>query len=294
MSIVKTNRVILTLYARRQRLKANGVLIVYRIIILTVISMFVLVLCAAIGFCILPFGGEIIGLLIALIYLIVVYFLGDKILLSLICAKVLPEENQYVSIVMNLTCRFGMSNVHVYTSKKYADGLYFIETLNHSSSIVIGYNLLKQLPEEELKNLIFGGLVLKGDGIIRYKCILSCLFVFFEWPRVLNDVIVIKKFKWMVNIINFYLYPFHLLKWLLSGKELAEKLINNTDNSKTTRIIQSTLFKVKNVNYQRNNVLINGVLEQMAIIHNGRKSLWDNLSGLHGDILDHFISDNSV
>lgn len=73
---------------------------------------------AAVSFLVLPFKGEVLGLSIALVYLILIYVLLDKWVLLFLMGREAKRGDANLDALNNLSYSFGLRNLKLYYSRK--------------------------------------------------------------------------------------------------------------------------------------------------------------------------------
>lgn len=173
---------------------------------------------ASVCFVVMPQNGDYWGVAIAQVWTLMVFFLGDRALLSSLKAKRLGESSELVQKVANLRAlkRFER-RFEVFSSREFSDNIVFLDSYLRAPAIVIGHNVATRMRDEDLERLLNIALSKLDGGKWRYACasaqLLSILtvpmilFSFFRKTQLAVDFIgspcnVITKIMWRIGGIK--------------------------------------------------------------------------------------------
>lgn len=103
--------------------------------------------------------GVIIGLGIFLFTLLILMKFGDKIVLILLKARYITDDDEFVNHVKNLSFHLKISKVKVYTTSHFSNNIYYTDASYGSPSIIIGKSVKEKLTKNELVSLINASLI---------------------------------------------------------------------------------------------------------------------------------------
>lgn len=159
------------------------------------------------------------GMALATIILIILMNWGDKVVLVLLKARYIGDDENLVNHVKNLCCHLKVGNVKIYWSNVFVNNIYYTDSRFGAPSIIIGKNLYKELSRNELVSLLNASLMKIKNKEAQTKTLSSILFALLYSP-VLTVVYLCRKTR-MKSVTQVFLYPVLYLKSFCYEKEDA-------------------------------------------------------------------------
>ena len=184
------------------------------------------------------------------LFLLLIYFWGDRIILAMIKAHKLSrmpveDHESYRSEVENIACLMGLIRVEIYRAKGLPLDIYVLKGIGNSSCIILGGDTFGDLSQKEINALIYFSILKIKKLNLRF--IQGCNFLFF----IINlPIIFIKKFKlfkFIGLIMNFFLLPLRAFKGFVfkEDERLLEEVINKLQMRDKSNAIKTTRFKLR-------------------------------------------------
>ena len=150
------------------------------------------------------------GVLGASIFLLGALIIGDKILLFMIKARSVSQENKIISLIDNCVCCFNLKPIEVYQSDNISQDILFLDSFFFKSSLVISSDYLLNLKEDTIGDLISQGMlkVKKENQRVKIIGIICCLFLYipiFICERIFG-------FSKLKLFLRFTLFPIYILE----------------------------------------------------------------------------------
>lgn len=238
---------------------------------------------AGLGFILLPGAGEFWGILIALLLSLFVFTLGDKIILGVSNAKTTIRDEFVISMVNNYSCRLGVGNIGIYSSIKFPNNIYFVETVFSRPSLMIGDNVTKYLTKEEVRALIFSSLlrIKKGDAL--YRTVTSLFLVPFLAPVFFSYMLKKIRIKISTSYIGFLTLPMKMInnKLLKNPREIMNFDKEVTSQLNESSNLASAIFKISAVNLAHEGVFSASIVESLSIADNKSIGIISNIEDLN-------------
>jgi len=107
------------------------------------------------GMFIWPFQGELLGLAVGAVCLLLAIISSDKLMIFFTNPRRLGEKEQMMDFVKNLSFRLGLDKVGIYSTSRFPNNIYVLDNVFSRPKIIIGEGLIKMLSYEELQALVY-------------------------------------------------------------------------------------------------------------------------------------------
>ena len=203
------------------------------------------------------------------IFLLIVYFWGDRIVLVLIKARKLSQtqiegHESYKNEVDNAACLMGLVGVEVYRAKNLPSDIYVLKGPGNVSCIILGGgNELERLSEKEIHALIYFSILKIKRLNLRFIQICNFLFFMINLP-----VMLAKNFKLLKSvglIMDFFLLPLRTFKQFAfkEDRQCLQDFIKRLEMDERVNVVQTALFKLEHLSCkysgERNEILLAGL-----------------------------------
>lgn len=167
-------------------------------------------------FVVLPQNGDYWGVALAQLWTLLVFVLGDRVILSSLKAKRLGETNILVQKVSNLRAlRRFERRFEVFGSRELSDNILLVDSYFRAPALVVGSEVIARMREDDLNQLLAIAISKLEQGRWRYASISAQLLSIFSAPILLMTILrVPKSFLTLVNA------PYEVmtaLVWKLGG-----------------------------------------------------------------------------
>ena len=214
--------------------------------------------------------------LLLCIFLLLVYFWGDWIILVVIKARKLSQtqiegHELYKNEVENVACLMGLVGVEVYRAKNLPLNIYVLKGSGNSSCLILGGTGedFEQLSQKEINALIYFSILKIKKLNLRF--IQVCNFFFFIINLPIMFVKNFKILKFMGLSMDFFLLPLKTFKQFAFREDMQhlEGFIKKLEMGDRGNYVQATLFKLKHLSSNRSEGMERLLLVDLAMVKRG-------------------------
>lgn len=200
-------------------------------------------------------------------------FWGEKIVLAVLRARYMTDDEHLLNQVKNLCCHLKISGVKLYWSNTFVNNVYYTSSPFGSPSLVIGKNVYKVLRRNELISLINASLIRTKSKEASKRTLASLVFVILYSP-----VLILSSFFYNTRFNFFassFMYPAFFLKQMIyeNSNELTsfDCEVSNLDGLKKDYI--SALYKVAGMKEIREFSVASLMVSELVHIQNDKSDV---------------------
>ncbi len=253
-----------------------------KILILLILFSVTIIISGCIGLMVFPDPGETYGFICGGLLLLTLLILADKIILGSMHAKSVNVPHLVKEQVSNHACRFGLGKIHVYSSQRFSNNIYFANSILGKPSIIIGDNLYRQLKKDELEVLIVAALWYIDSGEAGYRTICSLILSIYRLPMILIPKRKLYSQSRITSLISFFIFPLSLIKfWIFNAKSsqiLSDHQIFKMGASEEA--YSSVIYKLSLLNEVKVGAFSSSIVQNLAIADNKSNEMMNVLSSL--------------
>lgn len=213
---------------------------------------------ASFSFLLLPYKGEVVGLSIALVYLIMVFYLFDKWILLFFMAKESQRGDENSKLLSNLAYVHNIKGAKIFYSRKEIGNIVALDWKGQKILIL----------EDRYKDNKLGHHIIEEalgyfkTGKVRANTRLAFIFAIYNAPLILLEK-YLGGFKLFGLLVAVYLSPFqiitdnHVLK-----NQLREEPSLRKDGRPEMDVFTEVILKILGIYKVKNNDLISMVLNK--------------------------------
>lgn len=156
----------------------------------------------------MPSYGEIWGVGIALITIVLSILFGDKLILGYLNICEVKKEAKLYDIFSNFCFQQSLSTGKIYTSHIFKNNVLVVDSfMSNDFNIVIGENLFEVLNENELKSMVFAAIDDVNSRSTKVNLLFVELFILCYLPLIILNKVFLKRFAVLSSIMSFVFFP---------------------------------------------------------------------------------------
>ena len=168
---------------------------------------------AAIGLLFDLSHGFYIGPLMGIVIALIIFYMGEKIILIFARARYVTDDELLINQVKNFCTHVGVAEAKVYWSNVYVNNFYYAHSQWGIPTLIIGKNVYKSLSRTELNSLIYASLLKVKNNEAKHRTIATLIFFMLYSP--LFALKAIFKGELSSRVLNTFLYPAYYLKSMI-------------------------------------------------------------------------------
>lgn len=155
-------------------------------------------------------SSEVMGFILGLINFLILFFLGDKIILATIWAKKPVAQLSLELMIKNLKCRTGLDRVQILTSDLLDERILVLNTWSGSKTVVIGTRTIEYLQPIQLQAVLHQVFFELKYFEWRFRTLVTTLFLPFTLIILIGEKVSGKPN--FVRLVKFFLLPVFCLR----------------------------------------------------------------------------------
>lgn len=213
-------------------------------------------------------NGIWIGFLMATILLTITLFIGEKVILILLKARYVNDDEDLINQVKNFCLHLEIPEVKVYRSGTFVRNVYFTDSFFGKPSLIVGKMIINELTKNELNALIYASLLKIKLNQAKERTLTALLWFYLLFPV----FVLYKKINYpKVNIImKWLLVPYFYFKQRsyenIDSVLLFDKKVAYFDGLK--REYTSALFKIYNFELINSDGVAEIVVSDLVLVKN--------------------------
>ena len=155
-------------------------------------------------------SSELMGFILGLINFLILFFLGDKIILATVWAKKPVAQLSLELMIKNLKCRTGLARVQILTSDLLDERILVLDTWTGSKTVVIGTKTIEYLQPIQLQAVLHQIFFELKYFEWRFRTLVTILFLPFTLIILIGEKI--SKNQNFIRLLKFFLLPIFTLR----------------------------------------------------------------------------------
>lgn len=204
----------------------------------------------------------------ATILLTITLFIGEKVILILLKARYVNDDEDLINQVKNFCLHLEIPEVKVYRSGTFVRNVYFTDSFFGKPSLIVGKMIINELTKNELNALIYASLLKIKLNQAKERTLTALLWFYLLFPV----FVLYKKINYpKVNIImKWLLVPYFYFKQRsyenIDSVLLFDKKVAYFDGLK--REYTSALFKIYNFELINSDGVAEIVVSDLVLVKN--------------------------
>jgi len=228
----------------------------------------------------LPGPGEVYGIVIGSMILLTLVVIADKVILGAMHAKSMNVPHEVNEVVSNYACRFGVSKLNVYSTRRFPNNLYFANSLFGNPSIIIGENLYGKIKKDELEVLVVAALWSINSGEAGFRTLATLVLAIYRLPMILVPKKKLHSQSRLGTLINFFIFPLNLVRfWIFKRK--SSQILSKHEIFKmgaSREAYSSVIYKLSHFEEIKLGAFSSAIVQNLAIADNKSIAITSNLS----------------
>lgn len=197
----------------------------------------------------------------------ILYFVGDRIVLGLVNARKAIIDRELWRKANNIASKQNIGSIQIYTAKHLASNVYFIESSFGSRALIFGGNIEKHLSDSEIEVLTYASLKMFNGHFAKIRIMFGLLNYAFDLPSFLFRKT--SKLQWLDLIYSYLRSPLLLIQNTLFRsrkiKYLDEVVAEETGLGKE---LGSAIYKLSDVRALNNTFLQESIMNSLTYADN--------------------------